>query len=331
MFVVHALILTFMTTPLVLLFYPPKYRIHHRGDKTVAVDENGKAARTVSDDIKTKFAIVLDKIEALPAVMRLSHLLQPPASVVVPAYNKKEMEALSRPPPSPTITIEALRLMELTNRTSAVLRSQEAEMLIHNDPVVSIYRTFGQLNNFNVSANLSVVNAAEFPEAIADHVAATKSHMLILPWARGATSVLEDESPEQQAGARNPFDGVFQKTTVHDQTSSVIYSEFIRNVFAKAPSDIALFVDRGLSTAPTGISAQHVFLPFLGGPDDRLALSFLVQLCERSSVRATVVRIITTEEGSFDSDKKVDDVPTPPPVHNVRCLQLHSYHSSLIS
>ncbi|KAF8180175.1 Sodium/hydrogen exchanger family-domain-containing protein [Pholiota molesta] len=300
MFVVHALILTFMTTPLVLLFYPPKYRIHHRGDKTVAEDENGKAARTVSDDIKTKFAIVLDKIEALPAVMSLSHLLQPPASVVVPAYNKKEMEALSRPPPSPTITIEALRLMELTNRTSAVLRSQEADMLIHNDPVVSIYRTFGQLNNFNVSATLSVVNAAEFPEAIADHVAATKSHMLIVPWARGATSVLEDESgPEQQAGARNPFDGVFQKTTVHDQTSSVIYSEFIRNV-----------------TAPAGVSAQHVFLPFLGGPDDRLALSFLVQLCERASVSATVVRIVTMEEGSFDSDNKADGVRTPSPVHN---------------
>ncbi|KAF9480200.1 cation/H+ exchanger [Pholiota conissans] len=313
MFVVHALILTFMTTPLVLLFYPAKYRIHHRGDRALGADEHGKAARPASDDeSKTKFAIVLDKIEAIPAVMSLSHLLHSRPSVV-PTTNK-ELEAFSATPPSTPITIEALRLMELTNRTSAVLRSQEAEMLIHNDPVVSIYRTFGQLNNFNVSANLSVVNASEFPQAIADHVASTKSHMLIVPWARGAASALEDEIAEQQVGARNPFDGIFQKTAVQDQTGSVVYSEFIRNVFAKAPTDIALFVDRGLTTS-TGITAQHIFLPFIGGPDDRLALTFLVELCERSLVTATVVRIFTTEVGSFDLDKKIDDVPLPPPIH----------------
>jgi len=32
MFVVHALVLTFMTTPLVLLFYPAKYRVHQQDD-----------------------------------------------------------------------------------------------------------------------------------------------------------------------------------------------------------------------------------------------------------------------------------------------------------
>ena len=36
-----------------------------------------------------------------------------------------------------------------------------------------------------------------------------------------------------------------------------------------------------------------MFLPFFGGPDDRLALEFVVQLCnENPCVRATVVRIV---------------------------------------
>ena len=39
MFVVHALILTFMTTPLVQLFYPAKYRVHQQGVKKNAGDE----------------------------------------------------------------------------------------------------------------------------------------------------------------------------------------------------------------------------------------------------------------------------------------------------
>lgn len=335
MFVVHALILTFMTTPLVILFYPPKYRIHHRGDKPAIGDE---AATTTpkpaaDDDTKTRFALLLDKIEALPAAMTLSQLLHSPNALSsvsgLSSIDEKAVEAGFLPalmgPPSPAITIEALRLIELTNRTSAVLRSQEADSLIYNDPVVSVYRTFGQLNHFKVSANLSVVNFDEFPEAIAKHVTDTKSEMVIIPWPRGATSVLEEETQEQ-VGTRNPFDGIFHKTTSQDQTSSVVYSEFIRNVFAKSPSDIALFVDRGIISPSSPVNKQHLFLPFFGGPDDRLALNFLVQLCERSWVTATVVRL-----NKADATSPTTAAPLlSPTIHNVSALKIFYLANFLI-
>ena len=44
-----------------------------------------------------------------------------------------------------------------------------------------------------------------------------------------------------------------------------------------------------------------MFLPFFGGPDDRLALTFLVQLASRSSVKATVVRIQKTDAADKES------------------------------
>jgi hypothetical protein len=73
-------------------------------------------------------------------------------------------------------------------------------------------------------------------------------------------------------------------TTV-DQTSSIIFSEFIRNVFAKSPSDVALFVHRGLTNESITTNNQHLSLPFSGGPDDRLALTFLIQLCGKLDQR----------------------------------------------
>jgi len=78
-----------------------------------------------------------------------------------------------------------------------------------------------------------------------------------------------------------------------------VYSEFIRKVFALTPTNVTLFVDSG-HTAPyaggtSTTATQHLFLPFFGGPDDRLALSFVVQLCRNSSVQATVVRIQKNE------------------------------------
>ena len=68
MFVVHALILTFMTTPLVIAFYPPKYRHHHRNSP--AGEEGAIAPKHHADDERrNKFAVILDKIESLPAAM----------------------------------------------------------------------------------------------------------------------------------------------------------------------------------------------------------------------------------------------------------------------
>lgn len=331
MFVVHALVLTFLTTPLTLLFYPSKYR-------TTALPKPSKARKddvegsfsekkpTQNDETRTRFSLVLEKVEELPAAMALSQLLHPtgsPAStstalapsissdpdvkeVLVGDDDKREGPRSA----APVISIDALRLMELTNRSSAVLRStQEAEALMYNDPVISIYRAFGQLNQLAVSASLSIVNYDDFTQAISEHVVNSESEMLLIPWSRGATSVIPTP-PETGAapsgfGVRNPFDGIFHKTTTQDQTSSVVHSEFIRGVFLRCPCDVALFVERGTSTSSLS-TAQHLFLPFFGGPDDRLALTFLVQLCSRSSVTATVVWMKKSEELSPQTSDEMD-------------------------
>ncbi|KAJ7228151.1 Sodium/hydrogen exchanger family-domain-containing protein [Mycena pura] len=318
MFVLHAIILTVMTTPLTLFFYPPQHR-GHEVHGSAKQDGEAAARRSASeDDIKTRFSIVLDKFEQLSAAMTLTQLLQPP-SAEPPSYisdtsTEKKVEAnLPSLPHSPMyhhrVNINALRLIELSNRTSDVMKSQEADYLLHNDPVVSVFRTFGHLSRLAVSATLSVVGLDEFPEAIAEHAA--EADMVIVPWARGATSVLVEPDASASGGAagrmhgaRNPFDGIFHRTATQDQTSSVVYSDFIRKVFARSPVDVALFVDRGLGAAAApGGGEQRLFLPFIGGPDDRLALRFLVQLCTNPGVRGTVVWVRQTETGALVTDE----------------------------
>ena len=111
------------------------------------------------------------------------------------------------------------------------------------------------------------------------------------------------DEEQQKAGVRsNPFDATV------DQTSSVIFSEFIRNVFARSPSDVALFVDRGLNVGYVS-NNQHLFLPFFGGPDDRLALNFLGQLCENLSVTATVIRF--TKDAATPEDAHLVESSSP--------------------
>lgn len=315
MFVMHAIVVTFLTTPLVLFFYPEKYRVHLRVNDSKGTEAVSSSKNTGDDAIKTRFALILDKMEALPAAMTLTQLLHSDGGSPRPRSiddvnssidEKMAVETIESGSSSHRpVVIEALRLMELTTRTSALLKSQEADLLLYNDPLVTTYRTFGQLNEFTVSANISVVNSYEYSQAIAEHVTATNSQMVIVPWPRGTTSVNEGRS-DPRDGVRNPFDGVFHRTTSQDQTSSVVYSEFIRSVFSRSPSDVALFIDRGMIRS-YGSNKQHLFLAFMGGPDDRLALNFLVQLCGNSTVTATVVKVTKTDSIAALDHRTIDD------------------------
>ena len=325
MFVVHAIILTFITTPLTLLFYPPEYQTR-QGSRHLA--ESGTASTSSDDETKTRFALVLDKIEQLPAAMTISQLLHARNDTSSGASIRSSIDEKAESPPMiaprhPLISIHALRLIELTNRTSAVLKSQEAQSLANIDPVISVFKTFGYLNRLVVSAALSVVDHDEFTTAIARHVQESRSQMVILPWSRAAPSG-EDEAMH----SGNPFDGILHKSGAN-QTGAVVYSEFIRKVFALTPTNVTLFVDSG-HTAPyagrisSTTATQHLFLPFFGGPDDRLALSFVVQLCRNSTVQATVVRIQKNEDLDLVSsreDEKGSDASHAAILHQVILLK----------
>ncbi|ESK94122.1 potassium:hydrogen antiporter [Moniliophthora roreri MCA 2997] len=356
MFVVHAVVLTFITTPLVLMFYPERVRVHqgsaHDAIKAPAGDGDAerstdKNLATSEEDAKTRFALVLDKLEQLPAAMTLTQLLNPFAGSSARGAPLSESisveKSRSEPPKAPGfIDLTLLRLIELSNRTSAVLKSQEAAALVHSDPVVSVFSTFAWLAGVTSRLTLEVVPWDEFDGVVGRHVEERKVEMLLIPWAstgNGATAAVLDQNTDAPA-ARNPFDGVFHRpgasaagspaaSSQHDQLSSVVYAEFIRKLFLNTPCDVTLFVDRGcerlglepaITSAPSALNSiggnadTLLFLPFYGGPDDRLALKLVVQICSRNPcARAVVVRVVraSDEDSSESDDEKKEKVPPP--------------------
>ncbi|CAL1700243.1 unnamed protein product [Somion occarium] len=327
MFVLHALVLTFMTTPLTLLLYPAKYRVHSGTVHDKPTKHGGVESGNVSPPMSqetfiTKVAVVLDKIEQLPTIMTLTQLLQYSATHVPPPkysidHSTSEDEKASQVAPSLTynsdataqspVSVDALRLIELTDRTSAVLMSQNADSLIRSDPVLSVIRTFGYLNRMIVTTALSVVGWEEFPSSVTTHVKQSNAQMVIIPWSSGSVFTENTENDNAAEGSNaatpagtpgNPFEAMFgQKQS--GQSSAVVHTQFIRKIFTDTPADVALYVDRGLPQTLEGQGGQHIFLPFFGGPDDRLALQFVVQLCMNPSMSATVVRYTKVESNDL--------------------------------
>ena len=338
MFVLEALLLTFMTTPLVTWFYPPhlRRRIAASGANfnNIAGDEAAGSQRFPTsgfdENLKTRFTVVLDKPEHLPGMMALTQLIQP---------------SLQKDGPPRSMTTEALRLLELSDRTSAVMKSSISDTLLLTDPMLSTFRMFGHLNGIKVSPALSIVQFDDLAYTVVEHAKNHDSDMILIPWLPPHTfdsnhppiPAVEAHQPilpppitpdpttvtnNTASGfkshfSNNPFDILFKSPgggmRGGDTSDSVsfVHSQFVRGVFSLSKTDVALFVDQSTldltsvmsgSDGGLGVLQQHVFLPFFGGPDDRLALDFVVQICANPRVRGTVVRI-TKSDGDVIAEK----------------------------
>ncbi|KAI0086957.1 Sodium/hydrogen exchanger family-domain-containing protein [Irpex rosettiformis] len=317
MFVLEALLLTFMTTPAVVLLYPPekRKRVTAMGvpfDNIADVDKPTRPALlegTSSEGpnkppgfLKTRFTVVLDQLEHVPGMMALTQLLQPPPSQLTRENARDDIT---------DVHVEALRLIELSDRTSAVMKSSVWDTLIHTDPLLSIFRTFGELNGMAVSTSLAVVSFDDLASSVSEIAGRTSSQLVLMPWLppyqdRDAFPT----TPAVEPGSKtNPFDNLFRSANAESPyTASALHSQFVRGVFSQSKTDVALFVGLNnsgeatkISTGATGTGGRyHLFLPFFGGPDDRLALEFVVQLCAHPKVTATVARVVRVDPAEMD-------------------------------
>lgn len=322
MFVIVALVLTFITTPFTVWIYPTRHRESHSGsNKAVTdreatshrIDANGAGGRAQT----SRFLVVLQKLEHLSAVMFLTQMLEPPTpssnasskrTSTVEEHDLSLKATTSRLPDAtrPTgsaVRIDALKLIELTGRTYSVMQSAEKDQLLHTDDALQLYRQFGRLRGLDITPHISIVETDSFPSSVADYAGGLETELVIVPWTIpvvGSSTALIDPATSHEkegivastSGALSTFDAIFGS----ESTGSPMYSHFLRRVFSETPTDLALFVDRGFGSSGSPGAGQHVFLPFFGGPDDRLALRFVVQLCQHSNVTATVVRIAKADE-----------------------------------
>ena len=250
-------------------------------DRTMTTKHNEEGV------LKRRYTVVLDKLEHLPSLMAITKLLQPSSP-----YSQTESTSGKSPEKEAEVPTHfgALRLIELSDRPSDLLKTSATDALLHSDPLIAIFRTFAELNELPVSASLSIEPFESLATSVAEHVRVVGSELVLVPWLPSALKL--DYNPSE-SGSHNatqdhtssPFDALFRL----DRSASLPHSHFVRSVFAHAGTNVALLIGRAPFAAVRG--QTHVFLPFFGGPDDRLALDFVMQLCVNPRVRATVVRI----------------------------------------
>ncbi|KAJ1969582.1 K(+)/H(+) antiporter [Dimargaris xerosporica] len=379
MMVIMALITTFMTTPIVQYIYPRKHYRYIHEDSYSKRSLHGKddSESRSSADLATGSSLTeiiyrpldvlvcLSKAQHIPSLMTLMQFLRPTATLggdsSEKALGRPDITAATDHPEKTdglaylkTLRVHAVRLVALTQRDSAVMMSTESERTMLLDPLVGMFRRFGQLNGIHIRSALQVCPTEGFAGALTERAAAAHANYLIVPW-----SGSEDLSGESMA---SPFDSLFQRHEPVPQGTSSQQLQFITDVFHHNQSNTVVYLDRGFNAtisapvdplAPVDLTthSQHqlsiaaavrrnspylaqVFVPFFGGRDDRAAVHFALQFAANKQLQVVITRYIKVVDPT-DQDAALttaDFVEASNQMTVIRGQQLSSLHrQSLVS
>ncbi|PLB50888.1 hypothetical protein P170DRAFT_354549 [Aspergillus steynii IBT 23096] len=341
MFVVMALVTTFVTTPLTTLLYPKWYQDKvdrwRRGEidwdgNAIQSDARADSVAVAKEELRSnpvRKLLVYLRLDGLSSICTLAALLGPsvtqaPAPKVHPDKRRSmtaspepaaEESAATEIEESPALQVHGVRLMELTDRDSSVMKVSEIDEYTLWDPVVNTFRAFGQWHDLSIMAGVSVVPEYSFADTVVGMARQESSDLLLLPWSETGT-ISEHQSglglDEASRFANGPYTDFVSK--VLDQTSCSVGVLVERSPYTRgsgrpllAKRSVSALSARGSmwNSAPAAARSHHIVLPFFGGDDDRFALRFVLQLAQNDQVTATIIHIDVApspQSGSADTD-----------------------------
>ncbi|KAI9376794.1 Sodium/hydrogen exchanger family-domain-containing protein [Aspergillus egyptiacus] len=323
-FVVMALVTTFATTPLATLIYPKWYQDKVDRWRRGEIDWDGNpiqpgerrdsvtAAKEHIQSHRIRRLLVYLRLDSLSSICTLAALLgpsQPPTPKVHPG-KAQNGPGLSEPAAEESVATEieedtslkvhGIRLMELTDRDSSVMKVSEVDEQSLWDPVINTFRAFGQWHDISIMAGVSVVPEYSYADTVLGMARDEATDLLLIPWSETGTLSEHQGGLGMDEGnrfANGPYTGFMSDIlTIRSCNVGILVerSMYTRNTKARPALQRTVSgrsIGSAFWTSPAVTRSHHVVLPFLGGDDDRFALQSVLQLAQNDQVTATIIHI----------------------------------------
>ncbi|XVF10488.1 hypothetical protein REPUB_Repub07fG0187400 [Reevesia pubescens] len=256
--VLMALFTTFITTPVVMAVYKPARRRK--------MDYKHRTIERKNPDTQLRILTCFHSARNIPSMI---NLLEASRGV-------EKREGLS---------VYALHLMELSERSSAILMVHKARnngLPFWNkgrrsdcDYHVVAFEAFRQLSQVTVRSMTSISSMADMHEDICTTAESKRVAIIILPFHK------------------------HQRVDGSLETTRTDFRWVNRRVLEHAPCSVGILVDRGLG-GTTHVSASNVSYSitvlFFGGHDDREALAYGARMAEHPGISLNVIRFLVEPE-----------------------------------
>ncbi|CAI9274483.1 unnamed protein product [Lactuca saligna] len=273
--VLMALVTTFITTPSVIAVYKPAKAPTKSEYKQRTIYRKGFASS------QFRMFFTFHGIRNLPTIVNLIEASR--------GTGKKE-----------TLTVHAMHLMELTERSSAILMVHKArrnglpfwkkDPNVDSDQIVVAFEAFQQLSKVSIRPTTAISAVSSMHEDICSGAMAKKAAMIVLPFHKHMR-----------------IDGQLGTTRAE-------YRHVNRMVLEHAPCSVSILVDRGFGgnshVSASNVDSQVTVL-FFGGHDDHEALAYGARMAEHPGINLVVVRFILDRDMANSGSVGVDiDEPT---------------------
>ncbi|KAK9248625.1 Sodium/hydrogen exchanger family-domain-containing protein [Lipomyces tetrasporus] len=319
MFVVMALACTFLTTPLTAWLYPVWYQkkvaLWRRGevnwddalvDHAPPAPAPAHAARPSAETVRSdgpalaplKILVMLTRLESIPGITAFLKVLIAPSGHTASEQSDaihpsrrlatEKTDSIGSVQQSDALVIHGLKLEELTDRTSALMRASSVEdedspLSLRKDPILQSFVSVGKFwDRSRITGAKAIIPDHEFAEYTANKATDLGSDMVVVPWTM--TSEADDEFV----------------------TSRMV--RIVKGLYESATCDVVVLLDRGFDDAAVehvneGDNAanwmfarggrgerHHVLFAYSGSADDIAALRFLKErVFWNKNVTATIV------------------------------------------
>lgn len=322
--VVMALVTTFMTTPVVIWLYPEWYQ----KKTSAAVDDNQMSGNDNCVDtepdstidkktIKTVEAVgleryrlltMLNRIESIPSIMALMKLL------------KRDQVATS-------VEVHALRLLELTQRTSAVMKFKDLRETQRQDPVLNVLRTFANLIGIqSLQTHVDLCANPDIIKTVSDYGSNIDADIILLPWIN--RYIINNDN---------------YASALLDNNYAEL--EFVNGAFSIHYCNVGLFIDRGFGQIQDGdmdVTPQIIVAYRDATADDRAALLFALRLQAYHKIDLTVLTHGSDKQINYASNESVsrytsdetttlDELFNSSMQSNISCQQVSNLNGPVVS
>ncbi|KAI8957833.1 hypothetical protein F5Y11DRAFT_352130 [Daldinia sp. FL1419] len=335
-FVVMALVTTVSTTPLTKWLYPPWYQKKLEQWKRGEIDWDGNPLEpknpSQSDsashlqEFKIRRLLVYLRLDSLPSLFTFISLLGD--EKVTPSSEEVQKSSADNDAPVPItrkrpLEVHALRLLELTERTSSVMKVAESDEYSRRDPVVNAFRTFSRLHDVAMSGNVVITPEDSYARTIIAQASDRESDFVLIPWGETGSNK-EDQSIPFRVSSEGRFSerthlefvqAVFEtavcSTGIFIGNEASGFASMDRPALPRTISSLSMRSHRENAVLPIADKSLNIFFPYLGGVDDRFALRFVLHLAKNPLISVTIAHlncvegnneIMPVSEGNLEPD-----------------------------
>ncbi|KAF3055141.1 K(+)/H(+) antiporter 1 [Daldinia childiae] len=322
-FVVMALVTTVSTTPLTKWLYPPWYQKKLEQWKRGEIDWDGNPLEpknsSQSDsashlrEFRIRRLLIYLRLDSLPSLFTFISLLGDekvtPSPEEVPKPDADD-DVVNAPIPvirRRPLEVHALRLLELTERTSSVMKVSESDEYSRRDPVVNAFRTFSRLHDVAISGNVVIAPEDSYAQTVVAQASDRESDFVLIPWGETGSNK-EDQSIPFRISSEDRFSEKSHLEFVQAALGNAVCSTGIfiskeasgfasvdRPALPRTISNISMRSHRECALLPIADKSLNIFFPYLGGVDDRYALRFILHLAKNPLISVAIAHLNCVE------------------------------------